>query len=221
MRQGRWADRQSHSHTLSFCWVAYPWRYALYVFMCWKMWGCCIRYMYWIYLTSAKFSCTFGGEMLHWLRSFITAEASALARNSEPEPQQWRENPQLIKHTITLSWKVYLWEHCCQTCPWPAARHHNAMHPSIRAVYSSPISPQLEPTFVKIMMDNKEFIRGEQSHKCRRHMWESWFLCSSSVTATHELWLSLLSYEAHIVSGPWERNPTDVNLETGRSPAQI
>lgn len=142
----RQADNHTHTHILTHTQRHHPLAYPCRDIFCEQILCCGIRDapvqthidMHWMYFRKAKSSSAFGENVLHWLPSFITAVASALVRNPELKPQQ---EPQLIKDTIALSWNFYLWEHCCHTCHWLAARHNYAVHHSIQIVYSFFISP--------------------------------------------------------------------------------
>lgn len=92
MRWGIQARTHSLTHTVTAEWLIHVEIFCfllfLYVFL-----GCSVRHtdMYWMYF-GQSLAVLLGEKMSHWLQSFITAEASALLRNSEREPQQWGRN---------------------------------------------------------------------------------------------------------------------------------
>lgn len=108
-----------------FCFLLF-----LYVFL-----GCSVRHTdtYWMYFIWAKFSRPFGGKNVALIAVIHHSRGICFIEKFWARATTVREEPQFIKDTTALSWKFYLWEHCCHTCHWLAACHHNAVQLSIHS----------------------------------------------------------------------------------------
>ncbi len=89
--------------------------------------------MYWAYFSWAKFSRPFGGKNVALIAVIHHSRGICFIEKFGARATTVREAPQFIKDTTALSWKSYLWEHCCHTCHWLAACHHNAVQLSIHS----------------------------------------------------------------------------------------
>lgn len=144
--------------------------------------------LYWMYFSWAKFSCTLGENketvaliaVIHHYRGICFIEKFGARATTV------REEPQLIKDTIALSWKFYLWEHCCRTCHWLAVCHHNAVHFSVQVVYFPHVAHALNKSLTKQRVHD-----GNRSRDFRRDARESWLI--SHLLKQKELWLSPVS----------------------------